>query len=153
VAAIGLIITGLLWHGVGFARFWRDLVDRTTEPMKFRLILQPSMAATFGILAGLKAVRMGRLPYFTMRMMRNPQKHLDRLREGLNVGLNATAKLIVVCLMIDAIYQLLVLKTFYPFEALVVALLLAFLPYVIIRGLVVRVLLRRASTQRVARRR
>jgi hypothetical protein len=147
VAAIGLIITGLLWHGVGVARFWRDLVDRTKEPMKFRLILQPSMAAIFGIYAGLKAVRIGRPPYFTTRMLRNPRKHLGRLREGLNVGLNATAKLIVVCLVIDAIYQVLILKTFYPFEALVVALLLAFVPYVVIRGLVVRVLLRRASTQ------
>jgi len=37
------------------------------------------------------------------------------------------------------IYQLLVLKTFYPNEALVIALLLAFVPYLIIRGLVFRV--------------
>jgi hypothetical protein len=32
-----------------------------------------------------------------------------------------------------------VLKTFYPNEALLVALLLAFVPYLIIRGLVVRI--------------
>ena len=39
----------------------------------------------------------------------------------------------------DVIYQLIVLKTFYPDQALVVALLLAFVPYLIIRGLVLRV--------------
>jgi hypothetical protein len=39
----------------------------------------------------------------------------------------------------DIIYQALVLHTFYPDEALVIALLLAFVPYLIIRGLVVRV--------------
>jgi hypothetical protein len=41
--------------------------------------------------------------------------------------------------VMDVIYQLIVLKTFYPNEALVIALLLAFVPYLIIRGLVLRV--------------
>jgi uncharacterized membrane protein YjgN (DUF898 family) len=39
----------------------------------------------------------------------------------------------------DVIYQFIVLETFYPNEALVIALLLAFFPYLIIRGLVFRV--------------
>jgi hypothetical protein len=39
----------------------------------------------------------------------------------------------------DVIYQALVLKTFYPDEALVVALRLGFIPYLIIRGLAARV--------------
>jgi hypothetical protein len=33
----------------------------------------------------------------------------------------------------DAIYQLIVLKRFYPVEALIIALLLAFVPYLLIR--------------------
>jgi hypothetical protein len=39
----------------------------------------------------------------------------------------------------DVIYQLLLLKTFYPNEALIVALLFAFVPYLIIRGVALRV--------------
>ena len=39
----------------------------------------------------------------------------------------------------DAIYQIIVLKRFYPAEAVIVALLFAFVPYVIIRGPVVRI--------------
>jgi hypothetical protein len=39
----------------------------------------------------------------------------------------------------DVIYQLLVLNTFYPNEALIVALLFAFVPYLIIRGVALRV--------------
>jgi hypothetical protein len=39
----------------------------------------------------------------------------------------------------DMIYQYLVFKTFYPAEALVVALLLAFVPYLLIRGPVMRI--------------
>ena len=39
----------------------------------------------------------------------------------------------------DAIYQIIVLKRFYPAEAVIVALLFAFVPYVIIRGPVARI--------------
>ena len=34
----------------------------------------------------------------------------------------------------DVIYQFLVFKTFYPAQALLIALLLAFIPYLLIRG-------------------
>ena len=73
-----------------------------------------------------------------------PQERVGRLREGLN----ATARIILLGLVMDVIYQLLVLKTFYPNEALVVALLLAFVPYVIIRGLVLRIARSRIRTSR-----
>ena len=63
-------------------------------------------------------------------------------------GLNATARIILLGLAMDVIYQLLVLKTFYPNEALVVALLLAFVPYVIIRGLVLRIARSRIRSSR-----
>jgi hypothetical protein len=39
----------------------------------------------------------------------------------------------------DVIYQIIVLKRFYPAEAVIVALLFAFVPYVIIRGPVLRI--------------
>jgi hypothetical protein len=38
----------------------------------------------------------------------------------------------------DVIYQILVLQTFFPNEAVIIALLLAFMPYLIVRGLVTR---------------
>jgi len=39
----------------------------------------------------------------------------------------------------DTIYQIIVLKRFYPAEAVIVALLFAFIPYVIIRGPAARI--------------
>jgi hypothetical protein len=78
--------------------------------------------------------RTGRSPYF-WTVLRKPQERFARLREGLN----ATARIILLGLAMDVIYQVLVLKTFYPKEALLIALLLAFVPYLIIRGLVLRV--------------
>jgi hypothetical protein len=39
----------------------------------------------------------------------------------------------------DVIYQAIALKTFYPGEAVIVALTLAFLPYLLLRGPVARI--------------
>jgi hypothetical protein len=135
--AITLIVAGVLWHGVTIATFqrvWHDLVERPDEPMRFRFILQPLMAAIAAIRDGREDARTGRSPYF-WTMLHKPQERVARLREGLN----ATARIILLGLAMDTIYQVLVLKTFYPNEALLIALLLAFVPYLIIRGLVVRV--------------
>jgi hypothetical protein len=63
-------------------------------------------------------------------MLRNPRERIERLNEGLN----ATARIILLGLVMDVIYQIIVLKRFYPAEAVIVALLFAFVPYVIIRG-------------------
>ncbi len=135
--AIVLIVAGVVWHGVtidAWRRFWHDLVERPDEPMRFRFILQPLMAAIAAIHDGREDARAGRSAYF-MTVLRNPQERVGRLREGLN----STARIILLGLVMDVIYQLLVLKTFYPNEALVIALLLGFVPYLIIRGLVLRV--------------
>lgn len=134
--AIALIVSGVLWHGVTaatFHRFWHDLVERPDEPMRFRFILQPAMAILAAILDGLKDARAGRSPYF-WAVLHVPQERVGRLREGLN----ATARTILLGLAVDVIYQAIVLKTFYPGEALVIALLLAFVPYLGMRGLVAR---------------
>jgi hypothetical protein len=39
----------------------------------------------------------------------------------------------------DAIYRWIVLKTFYPAEAVIVAIALAFFPYVLLRGPITRI--------------
>ena len=61
----------------------------------------------------------------------------------------ATARIILLGLAMDVIYQVMVFNMFYPIEALIIALLLAFVPYLLIRGLVVRVWHARASAGRV----
>ena len=137
VLGIVLIVAGVVWHGVtseALRQFWHDLIERPDGPMRFRFFLQPLMAAIAAIHDGREDARAGRSPYF-MTVLRNPQERVGRLREGLN----ATARIILLGLVMDVIYQLIVLKTFYPNEALVIALLLAFVPYLIIRGLVLRV--------------
>lgn len=135
--ALVLIISGILWYGITFdtiERIWRQIAERPGGKLSFRFILQPAMAAIAATLHGLKDARSGRAPYF-WTILWNRQKRIERLREGLN----ATARIILLGLVMDLIYQVLVLGTFYPNEAVIVAVMLAFAPYLIIRGLVTRV--------------
>ena len=102
--------------------------------MRFRFILQPLMAAFVAIRHGLNDARTGRSPYI-WTMVGNPRERTRRLNEGLN----ATARIIFLGLVMDAIYQVIVLRRLYPAEAVIVGLLFAFIPYVIIRGPTARI--------------
>jgi hypothetical protein len=104
--------------------------------MAFRFILQPLMAAIAAILHGNKDARTGRSPYF-WTVMNKPLERIGRLREGLN----ATARIILLGIVMDVIYQIIVLKRFYPVESVIVAVVLGFVPYLALRGIVTRVLL------------
>jgi hypothetical protein len=130
--AVSLIAAGVFWHGVtaqGFERFWNDLLNRPSGPTRSRFILQPSMAA----IAAIKDARTSRSPHF-WKIVDNPRGRMGRLREGLTT----TARFTLLGLTMDVIYQFLVFNTFYPVEALIVALLLGFVPYLVIRGPVTR---------------
>jgi hypothetical protein len=137
VVAVVLFVTGALWHGVSLnavEQLWHDLIERPDGPMRFRFVLQPLMATIVAIRDGLEDARSGRSPYVAA-VLGNPSERAGLLREGLN----ATARIIALGLAMDVIYQAIVFKTFYPDQALVVALALAFVPYLIIRGVTVRV--------------
>ncbi len=109
--------------------------------MSFRFILQPAMAAIAALRDGIKDARTGRSPYF-WTVLSNSQKRDERLYEGLI----STSQIILLGLIMDTAYQFLVFKTFYSGQAVIVALLLAFLPYLLLRGPITRIArLRRGS--------
>ena len=116
------------------ARFLGNLHDRVSGPMSFRLVLQPAMAAFFAIRAGLQDGRTGRPPYL-WAILTDPAHRRDLLHEGWK----AIAKVFVMAVVIDAIYQFVQLRWFYPNEALIVAIVLALVPYLLIRGPVGRI--------------
>ena len=49
-------------------------------------------------------------------------------------GLRAVAKIMILAVALDAVYQIIELHWFYPGEAILVALLLGFIPYLLVRG-------------------
>jgi hypothetical protein len=117
-----------------FTRLWNDLIGRIGGPMSFRLVLQPAMALIFAIRDGLKDAREGRPAYF-YSLFTEPENRRSRLREGFK----AVARVFVFAIVMDMIYQVTVLRWFYPLQALIVAFVLAFLPYILLRGPVNRI--------------
>ncbi len=129
---VGLIALGVVWYGVtaeNFDRLWRDLLERPGGPMTFRFILQPAMAAIAALRDGLGDARLGRTPYF-WAIARGAEDRSERLWEGIV----STARILILGVVMDIIYQWTVLGAFFPVQAALIALLLAFLPYLLLRG-------------------
>jgi hypothetical protein len=116
-------------------RIWENLGGRVGGPMSFRLLLQPAVAAVLAIRAGMQDARTGRPPYF-WTILSNPADRRDLLREGWK----AVAKVFVMAVVIDTVYQVVVFRWVYPFEVVLVAFLLACVPYLLIRGPVNRLM-------------
>jgi hypothetical protein len=134
--AIILVIAGTVWHGVSigvFERIWHDLIERPSGPMSFRFILQPLMAAVAAIIDGLRDARTVRSPFF-IALLFEPRNRIPRLVEAFN----AIARIILLGLVMDFVYQVIAFHRFYPTEAVIVALLLAVVPYLVLRGLITR---------------
>lgn len=132
--AIGafLILLGLVLYGFSAEvhhRIWRDIAARPGGPMTFRFVLQPCMAALAAFHDGRTDARLGRSPYLWTILTERGQGG-GRLREGVI----ATSRIVLLGFAMDAIYQATVLGTFYPGEMLLISVLLAFLPYVLLRG-------------------
>ena len=117
-----------------FSRFVEDLVGRVSGPMKFRLILQPVTAVIFAILRGLKDAREGKPPYF-WALFTDPAHRRDMLQDGWK----SIGRVIIIAFVMDAVYQYVALRWFYPNEAILVAVILALVPYLMIRGPVNRI--------------
>jgi len=124
-----------------WAWFAGDMVARVDGPLHFRLILQPAMAAFFAIRSGLADAREGRPPYFWALLLGHTSREA-MIEEGWkNIG-----RVFILAVVLDVVYQLYVYKWVYPIQALTVALILAIVPYLVLRGLVTR--LARATRMR-----
>jgi hypothetical protein len=124
---VGIALYGLSTEVLG--RIWQNMIDRPAGPMTFRFILQPIIAGSAALYDGIKDARNGRSHYL-WTVLADPSKRIGRLREGVI----STARVILLGLVMDTIYQRLVFDTFHPAEAVITALLLAFVPYVLLRG-------------------
>jgi hypothetical protein len=102
--------------------------------MTFRFVLQPVMAVIAALHDGIADARAGRTPY-VWALITGSHHRVERLNEGLV----ATARILLLGFGMDAVYQATVLKTFYPGEMVAVAVLLAFVPYLLLRGPIARV--------------
>ena len=117
-----------------WTRISENLLDRVSGPMHFRILLQPVMALAFATIAGLRDAREGKAPYF-WGLFTNPTHRRNMLRDGWK----GVGKVFLLAILLDVIYQVIVQRFVYPGEAVLVAILLAIIPYLTARGMVTRV--------------
>jgi hypothetical protein len=110
-----------------FVRIIENFVARLDGPLHFRFIFQPLMAIFLAIRDGRRDASEGKSPY---RLFTEPGQRGEVLRSGWQ----SAGKVFVIALILDAVYQSRVLARFYPGEALLVALVLAVVPYFFVRG-------------------
>ena len=116
-------------------RVWTDLGDRVGGPMTFRIILQPLMASLLALVAGVKDANEGRPPYFWTILI-DPSQRKTLIQQGWK----AVGRIFILAIVMDVIYQFIVQRWVYPFEVLIVAIVLAVVPYLLTRGPVNRLI-------------
>jgi hypothetical protein len=109
------------------------LADRVSGPLHLRLIVQPFASVLLAVLDGVHDAENKRPPYFWSLVTVAGHR-----REMLKDGWKSICKIFMVALALDAAYQWVELKFFYLGEAILVAFALAIAPYVLVRGVVTR---------------
>ena len=128
-----------------FARHWQMLIGRFQGPLTFRFIMQPLVAVTIAVRVAYRDVREGRPPYFFLPFFTDPTRRPELLRRAWeDVG-----KVFIVAFLLDVVYELIVHRWIYPGQALIIATALAIIPYLLVRGLITRILVRVRKTKAV----
>ena len=108
---------------------WRMLIGRVQGPMTFRLVMQPLMASFFAVRAGLRDAREHRPPYL-WTLYANAGSRRDLLRAGWkDVG-----RVFLLAVVLDVVYEIVEFRWIYPGQAVIVATILAAVPYLLLRG-------------------
>jgi hypothetical protein len=113
------------------------LVGRLHGPFTFRIVLQPLTAVVIAFRAGLRDAREGR-PAYGWAVVTNSRERRELLRQCWR----ELARVFVLAVAVDLIYEVVVFHRIYPGQSVIVAALFAFLPYPLIRGPVNRIICR-----------
>lgn len=112
-----------------FSDTWREIAARPSGPLAFRFYLQPLMAAILAVKDGLRDARTHRPPYLaTLFTSRGQRKALVR-DAWASIG-----RVFLLAMVVDLAYQLGVIHYVRPLQGLFVSVLLALVPYVLLRG-------------------
>ena len=111
------------------------LFERTGGPLNFRLVVMPTVVTILAILADRRDAREGR-PALLGAFFTAPAERRRLFRSALkDIG-----RVFLVAIVLDTVYQIIVLRWVYPGEVFVVAVACAILPYVLVRGPIIRLL-------------
>lgn len=117
------------------ANFTTELITRLDGPLHFRFFLQPLMACIFAYRDGRLDLKKRRSPY-GWAIFTEPEHRRFLLKDGWK----GISKVFILAFVLDFVYQLIALRSFRPGIALLVACLLALVPYALLRGIFNRLL-------------
>jgi hypothetical protein len=127
-------------------RVIQHLGERLDGPMHLRFFLQPAMSTLFAARDGIRDAKEHNPAY--LWTVWSDKAHR---RELLRNGWKGVGKVFLIAVLLDAIYQVMEFRAFYPGEALITASLLALVPYILLRGPINRVARRGLSAARPSR--
>ena len=116
-------------------RIMENLFARLDGPLHFRMVFQPLMATIFAIIDGVKDAKAGK-PLYSWTVLTDPEHRRELLKDGWK----RVGKIFILAVILDIVYQVKVQSTVYPGETLIVALTLALLPYLALRGPINRIM-------------
>ena len=112
------------------------LIAQVHGPLHLRFIMQPLLGFIIAFRHGSSDARAGRPPYFFWAVFTDPVRRPHLLRQAWHhVG-----RLFLSAITLDALYQFIVYRWIYPTQAVITAAVLAFVPYLLLRGMVTRML-------------
>ena len=112
-----------------FARGLEQLLGRASGPLHLRLIIMPIVVTTIAIRAGLKDAR-EREPAFLWGIITARAGWKKRLI----LAWKDIARIFLIAIVIDVVYQAVVFWAFYPVQTLIVTVICAIVPYILVRG-------------------
>jgi hypothetical protein len=110
--------------------FLEDIPKRLTGPGRFRFIFQPLIATILGIGSGRADARAGRPPY--LEGVLTDRGHRGEL---VREGFGAIVNLLLMGILLDSVFQWMILGQSYPGAALLVGPVLITAPYALARAL------------------
>lgn len=114
--------------------FFEDIPRRLTGPGRFRFVMQPLIAIILGIKSGLADARAGR-PAFLYGLLFHRELRGELVRTAFETVIN----LLLMGILLDAVFQWIILGVSYPGAALVVGPMLIMFPYALARAISNRV--------------
>src|SRR4051812_7139368 len=97
-------------------RVWQNLISRPSGPLSMRFILQPTMAVLLAIRAGIRDARAGS-PAYLWTAFTNREARGDLIRNGWK----DIAKVFIIAICLDLVFQMISFGWIYPLEALFIA--------------------------------
>ena len=106
-----------------------QLLGRASGPMHIRLVMQPAIVTFLAIRAGFRDAREGKPPFFWTAITNEEERHIMVKSGWKDIG-----KIFVIAMILDTVYQIIAHSEFGLLQTFIVAISVAVVPYIIVRG-------------------